>query len=252
MYNPFSLEGRHILITGASSGIGRQCAIDCSRMGARITLVARDETRLHETLSQMEGEGHACYSFDLSRTEYIGTLVTEAVSLGGKFDGFVHAAGIEMTKPIKLLTPNDYEQVYRINAISGFELVRHLTNVKNFNKSGAIALISSITSTIARTGVAAYSASKGAMVSVAKVMALELARKNIRVNTISPGTILTSLMQNYLSTLDQESYKARLSGFPLGLGKTSDISSTVIFLLSDASRWITGQNFIVDGGYTAQ
>ena len=112
--------------------------------------------------------------------------------------------------------------------------------------------IASITAVIARGGVAAYSASKGALISAARVMAVELAKRQIRVNCISPGTILTPLMQNYLSTLSEEQYKARVDGFPLGLGETTDISNAVVYLLSDASRWITGQNLIIDGGYTIQ
>lgn len=112
--------------------------------------------------------------------------------------------------------------------------------------------IASITAVIARGGVAAYSASKGALISAARVMAVEFAKRQIRVNCISPGTILTPLMQNYLSTLSEEQYKARVDGFPLGLGETTDISNAVVYLLSDASLWITGQNLIIDGGYTIQ
>lgn len=251
-YNPFSLQGKNILITGASSGIGRQCAIDCSKMGAKVALVARNEDRLKETLSMMEGGGHSWYSFDLNNIDGIKGLVNTIVADNGKLDGFVHAAGVEMTKPVKLLTPEDYESVYRINTISGFEFVRHLGSIKTFNKSGGVILIASITGVIARGGVAAYSASKGAMISAARVMAVEYSKRNIRINTISPGTILTPLMQNYLSTLSEEQRAARVSGFPLGLGQTTDISNAVIYLLSDASRWITGQNIVIDGGYTIQ
>lgn len=252
MFNPFSLEGKTILITGASSGIGRQCAIDCSKMGAKVVLVARNQERLDETISLMEGEGHKAYSYDLSNLDGIQDFVSAAVAENGKFDGFVHAAGVEMTKPVKLITPEDYEEIFRVNTLSGFEFARQLTGIKHFNKMGGVIFIASITAVIARGGVAAYSASKGALISAARVMAVELAKRQIRVNCISPGTILTPLMQNYLSTLSEEQYKARVDGFPLGLGETTDISNAVVYLLSDASRWITGQNFIIDGGYTIQ
>lgn len=250
MYNPFSLDGKTILVSGASSGIGRQCAIDCSKMGAKLVLVARNEDRLHETVSQMEGNYHGVYSYDLCDIEGIKELVTKIVADNGKLDGFIHSAGIEITKPLKLITSEDYSQVFRINSLSSFEFVRQLSSLKNFNRGGSIVLIASITAIIARNGLTAYSASKGAMVSAARVMALELAKREIRVNSISPGTILTPLMQNYLTSLNEEDYKKRIDGFPLGLGKTTDISNTCIFLMSDASRWITGQNLIVDGGYT--
>lgn len=252
MFNPFTLEGKTILITGASSGIGRQCAIDCSKMGAKVVLVARNQERLEETVSLMEGDGHRVYSYDLSNLDGIKDFVSSVVEDNGKFDGFVHAAGVEMTKPVKLLTPEDYDEVFRVNTLSGFEFARQLTNIKHFSKRGGVIFIASITAVIARGGVAAYSASKGALISAARVMAVELAKRQIRVNCISPGTILTPLMQNYLSTLGEEQYKARVDGFPLGLGETTDISNAVVYLLSDASRWVTGQNLIIDGGFTMQ
>lgn len=252
MYNPFSLEGKTVLVTGASSGIGRQCAIDCSKMGAKVVLVARNEERLSETMSQMVGTGHSSYSYNLTEINGIRSLVSAIVADNGKLDGFVHAAGIELTKPVKLLVPEDYEEVYKVNTLSGFEFARQLSNIKNFNKMGGVIFISSITAVVARGGVAAYAASKGALLSAARVMAVEFAKRQIRVNCISPGTVLTPLMQNFLSTLNEEQYNARVGGFPLGLGETTDISNAVIFLLSDASRWVTGQNLVIDGGYTIQ
>ena len=250
MCNPFSLEKKSIIITGASSGIGRQCAIDCSRMGAKVAIIGRNEDRLNETLSQMEGEGHAMYSYDLAQLDGIKDLVSKIVSENGKIDGVVCAAGIEKSAPFKLLKPSDYEEIMKINTFSAFELVRQASGVKVINIQASIVFISSITSVIARTTTAAYSASKGALVSGARVMAAELAKRNIRVNCISPGTILTPLMQTYLSQLSDEDYQKRISGFPLGLGETRDVSNACVYLLSDASRWITGQNIVVDGGYT--
>ena len=250
LYNPFSLEGKKILVTGASSGIGRQCAISCSHMGARAVLIGRNVERLEETKTQLEGEGHSFYSYDLSQIDGIKALVSQIVEERGKFDGVISAAGIEKSAPMKLLSPSDYESIFRVNTISAFELIRHATTIKSFNAPGSVVFISSITSVIARTTTCAYSASKGALVSGARVMAAELAKRKIRVNCISPGTILTPLMQNYLSQLSEEDYKKRVDGFPLGLGTTDDVANACIYLLSDASRWVTGQNMIVDGGYT--
>lgn len=252
MFNPFSLESKTILVTGASSGIGRQCAIDCSKMGAKVILIARNEERLAETLSMMEGEGHKSYRYDLCEVGGIKDIVSIVVAENGKLDGFIHAAGIEITKPMKLLTPEDYEQVYKVNTLSGFEFVRYISSVKNINKGGSIILMASITAVIGRGSVAAYAASKGAMVSATRTFSLELANRQIRVNCISPGTILTPLMENFLNTLEDEAYKKRVDGFPLGLGKTTDVSNACIYLLSDASRWMTGQNLIIDGGYTCR
>ena len=255
LYNPFSLENKRILITGASSGIGRQCAIDCSQMGANVVAVARNQARLDETLSQMEGEGHRCYSYDLSDAEGIGALVSTIVSDCGRLDGMIYAAGIEKTLPARLLKATDYNDVFRVNTLSALEMAKQVSSMKNFSKNaagGGIILVSSITSIIARAGTAAYSASKGALVSAARVLAVELSKRKIRVNCISPGTVLTPLMQNFLSELSEEEYNKRIGGFPLGLGETTDISNACIYLLSDASRWVTGQNLIIDGGFTIQ
>ena len=250
-FNPFSLEGKTILVTGASSGIGRQCAIDCSKMGAKVIAVGRDYERLVGVVDEM-GESGFSYSFDLNNLDGIKDLISDIVDNFGKLDGFIHAAGIEVTNPVKLSKPDDFESLYKVNCLSAFEIVKNLCGIKTFNKGGSIVLISSISGVIARKGLCAYAASKGALMSAARVMALEMASREVRVNTISPGTILTPMMQKALDTMNEDDRKKRIDGFPLGLGKTSDISNACIYLLSDASRWVTGQNLIVDGGYTVR
>lgn len=251
-YNPFNLQNKVIIVTGASSGIGAQCAIDCSKMGAKVVLIARNEERLNQTLNQMEGEGHLVKPYDLTVVDGIKGLLSSIVEKVGKVDGFIHAAGIEISKPVKLLSMDDYNTVFKINALSGFEFIHQLSSIKNMNKGGSIVLIASITGVIGRGSVSAYAASKGAMISACKSMALEFAKKQVRVNCVSPGTILTPLMQNYLNELDEDARIKRIDGFPLGLGEPSDVSNACIYLLSDASRWVTGQNIILDGGYTAR
>lgn len=251
--NPYSLEGKTIVVTGASSGIGRQCAIDCSKQGARVVAIARNQDRLDETLSSLDGEGHRCYSYDLSDSKGIGDLVSAIVTDCGRIHGMVYAAGIEKTLPFKLLKIEEYNEIFQVNTLSAFEMARCVSNIKSFNKlGGGIIFICSITATIARAGTAAYSASKGALASASRVLAIELAKRKIRVNCISPGTILTPMMQNYLSSLSEEEYNKRIGGFPLGLGEPSDVSLACVYLLSDAARWITGQNLIIDGGFTMQ
>ena len=250
-FNPFSLEGKTILVTGASSGIGRQCAIDCSKMGAKVIAVGRDHERLVSVVDEMGDSGFS-YSFDLNNLDGIKDLISDIVDNFGKLDGFIHAAGIEVTNPVKLSKPEDFESLYKVNCLSAFEIVKNLCGIKTFNKGGSIVLISSISGVIARKGLCAYAASKGALMSAARVMALEMASREVRVNTISPGTILTPMMQKALDAMNEDDRRKRIDGFPLGLGKTSDISNACIYLLSDASRWVTGQNLIVDGGYTVR
>ena len=250
-FNPFTLEGKTILVTGASSGIGRQCAIDCSKMGAKVVAIGRNQERLESVVAEMEGNG-VSYSYDLANLEGIKDLIATIVETHGKLDGFLHAAGIEVTNPVKLSKPEEYESLFQVNCMSAFEIVKNLCGIKTFNKGGSIVLISSISGVIARKGLSAYAASKGALMSAARVMALEMAPREIRVNTVSPGTILTPMMQNTLDAMKEEDRQKRVEGFPLGLGQTTDISNASIYLLSDASRWVTGQNLIVDGGYTVK
>lgn len=251
MKTSFLLTGKRIIVTGASSGIGRQCAIDCAKMGAKVVAIARSRERLEETLSLLEGEGHRFYSYDLSNYDGIADLVSTIVSDGGRIGGMVYAAGIDKTAPFNMMKPVDFNRLFIVNALSAIEMCRQVSHYKCFVKDGgSIVLIASITASIARACTSAYTASKGALVSTAREMAIELANRSIRVNCVSPGTILTPLMQDYLSKLTDEDYRKRVSGFPLGLGKTEDVSNACIFLLSEASRWITGQNIIVDGGFS--
>ena len=249
-FNPFSLMGKTVLVTGASSGIGRQCAIDCSKMGAKMVLVARNKERLEETVSCLEGTGHSYFSFDLKETDGIKELLSDVVAENGKLSGFLHCAGMEITKPAQLLTPDDYDELWKVNALSAFEMTKLLSSPKRFESGGSMVFVSSITAVIARNGLAAYSASKGALVSAARVFASELSRRHIRVNCVSPGTILTPMMEHFLSGLSEDDRKKRLEAFPLGIGHPSDVSNACVYLLSDASRWVTGQNLIIDGGFT--
>lgn len=249
VFNPFSLKGKNILVTGASSGIGRQCAIDCAKMGAKIIAIGRNLGRLDEVVNTIQGNG-VSYAYDLSNIEGIKELIAQIVEKHGRLDGFIHAAGIEVTKPIKLSKKEEFDSLFHVNCLSAIEFVKQLCGIKTFNKGGSIVLISSISGVIARKGLSAYAASKGALMSAARVMALEMAHREVRVNTISPGTILTPMMERALDAMKEEDRKARIDGFPLGLGQTTDISNACIYLLSDASRWVTGQNLIVDGGYT--
>ena len=252
MNNPFSLEGKTIIVTGASSGIGRQCAIDCSRQGAKVVAIARNRERLDETLSMLNGKGHCGFIYDFTNSEGITELVSTILRDCGRVGGMIYAAGTEKTLPIKLLRPDDYTSLYNVNALSAFELTRQISGMKSFSKDGgSIVFIASITSLIARAGTAAYTASKGALVSATRVFAAELSKRKIRVNCISPGTIQTPLIRKFLSTLSEDEYKNRISGYPLGLGLPSDVSLACVYLLSEAARWVTGQNLIIDGGYTS-
>lgn len=252
MNNMYDLKSRNILITGASSGIGRQCAISCSKMGARLVLVGLETDKLQNTISQLEGDDHIFYTQDITEYEKLEPIIKESVEKIGPINGFIHSAGIEMSRPLKVLKPENYEKVIAVNAISSFEIIRILSKIKYLPAEGAsYVLISSVMGVLGDIGNIAYCSSKGALLSAGKAMALELAPKKIRVNCVLPGVVQTEMALALFNTISEESKNSILKMHPLGLGKPEDVANACVFLLSAASRWITGTNFYVDGGYSA-
>jgi len=249
----FDLDHKNIIVTGASSGIGRQCAITFSQLGANVILIARNKERLKKTYNKLDKGNHLIISQDITEYNKLEEIVNTAVDKVGKISGFVHSAGIEMTLPLRSMTPSYYENMFAINVISGFELVRIISKKKYLDEKGAsFVFVSSVMGILGQAGKVSYCSSKGALLSGAKAMALELAKKNIRVNCVLPGVVETEMSNKMLENLPDESKKSIIDMHPLGLGKPEDIANTCTFLLSDASRWITGTNLIIDGGYSAR
>lgn len=247
MFNPFSLEGKRILVTGASSGIGRCVAITCSKIGAQMVLNGRNQERLDETLSMLEGEGHLALAADLSTQEGVDYLVSECPPL----NGLVHSAGFLHISSLKHTDQFMVRNVVDTNQISAVLLVIGLLRNKKIIKHSSIVLIASISGVfVSNTGEALYSATKGAISGFAKGAALELAAQGTRVNTICPGVVETPLLNVSKDAFSEEEMKALLSRYPLKrLGLPEDIANGAVFLLSDASEWITGINLLIDGGY---
>lgn len=254
MFNPLTIEGKTIVVTGAASGIGRQSSIDFADAGANLILLDLNADALEETRRICEEKGIKTFAraCNLTDSALLPSIIDEAVAAIGPIHGLLHAAGIEKTLPFNKLTSADYARIYEINVISAMNLVSVLSKKKNRGEGAKYVLIASITGVVGRPGVCAYAASKGALISAVKTLALELAPKGCTINCISPGTILTPLMKKMLESLSEEQKAERVSGFPLGLGQPSDISSTAMFLMSDGARWISGQNIVVDGGYTSR
>ena len=253
-YNPFSLANKVILVTGASSGIGAQCAIDCSRMGAKVILVARNEERLKQTLNQMEGEGHLVLPYDLSSSDGLKETVKEVVGQVGKINGVVNCAGISSVTPLKLVTDELLDQFFRTNVYAAINLSKEVTRAGNYDKEGGCSIIflASIMGLCGEKCKTMYSATKGALIAAARSMACELAKNRVRVNVVSPGAIETPINAKLPHMADPELRKELEGKHLLGLGECSDISNACIYLLSDAAKWVTGQNLIVDGGYTCK
>ena len=247
----FSLKNKNIIITGASSGIGKQCALECNKAGANIIFTGRNDYRLKATFDMLSGRNNLFYSFDITHFDVIKEIVNETVEKIGKIDGFIHSAGIELTKPFSLTKPEDYEKLYRVNVISGFEFAKVISSKKCINENGgSFIFISSVLGFVSKPGIISYSSAKGALINGTKSMALELAVKNIRVNCISPAVVETELSKAFIEKLPQEAKNDMLKMHPLGIGKPEDVANACIYLLSDESRWVTGSNLVIDGGYS--
>lgn len=249
MINPFSLEGKCILVTGASSGIGRGIAIQCSKMGARVVINGRNEQRLQETLSQMEGEGHVVINADLATQEGIDKVVSEIPML----DGYVHSAGIPTITPVKNIDRELMEKMLNVNTIAPIAMTSLLVKKKKLQKKGSIVFISSISGVcIGNTGEAPYSATKGALSGYIKTAAIELAARGTRINAICPGLVPTSILELSDTLFSKEQLVETMGPrYPMKrFGTPEDIANGAIYLLSDASSWVTGINLIIDGGYT--
>lgn len=245
-YNPFTLSGKTILVTGASSGIGKAIAVECSKMGATIIATGRNEERLNETLGQMVGEGHIAIGADLSEEEGITHLINKLP----KIDGMVLAAGIVEMLPISFASRKKFDKIFGTNLFSPAEIIRLVTKKKLFNPGLSIVAVDSVAgSTDIAPANSIYGSGKAALKAFIKYVALEMASKNIRANTISPGMILTPMHSG--GAVDDEKLQQTINGIPLKRwGTPEDIANCAIYLLSDASSYLTGTDIVIDGGYT--
>lgn len=252
MINPINLQGKNILVTGASSGIGKGIAIFLSKLGANVIMAARNEEKLKETYNELEKGNHSYYLIDLNNLDEIEGMLSDICSSGRKLNGIVHSAGISRTVPIQYLKLEDLKSIMTVNFYAFVELVKHFSKRKYNDNGGSIVAISSISSKVGARGLAAYCASKGALESAIRAMALELAPRNIRINSVAPSMIKTQIYDGLLDIVNNNDFEADLKKRQImGLGSPEDVASAAAFLLSDASRFITGTSIIVDGGYLA-
>lgn len=244
-YNPFTLEGKTILVTGASSGIGRATAIECSKMGATVILTARNEERLNETLSQMEGKGHSIVPADLADEEQIMNLAMTVPDL----DGLVFSTGMLEMKAVKFYTSKATNRICHTNLFSAMYLVRNLLKKRKINNSASLVFISSIAAAhVQSIGNGLYSVTKAALEAFMRQCAIELADYRIRANAIDPGMVDTNLLNGVVSNMeearkaDEEKYLCKRYGRP------EEIAWMSVYLLSDASEFVNGSTMIIDGG----
>ena len=244
--NPFSLEGKTILVTGASSGIGRAVAVECSRAGGCIIISGRNESRLHETFESLSGVGHGLIVADLKFEKGLEMVSEVAVEL----DGIVHAAGILSYVPFQFVTQKKLDETFSVNFFAPSMLSQKLIRKNRIKRGASVVFISSVNGVYcSSTGSTIYSSTKGAINGLVKGMALDLAEKQIRVNSVCPGMIETDLLKDGELTEDQLTEDRKK--YPLKrYGKPEEVAYAVIYLLSDAATWITGSNLLIDGGYT--
>lgn len=246
MYNPYSLEGKIILITGASSGIGRAVAVECSKLGAKVIITARNNERLKETYRMLEGDGHLLFTCDLSKPDAIVQLVSEIPII----NGMVCNAGTNKMIPISFMKYENIQEILNVNTVAPMLLLKEVCKKKKLSKGASVVFTSSMAGIgAAATGNGVYTASKGAISSFLKVAALELAPRKVRVNAVCPGMTRTPMI--YDDNVQDEELKKDMERYPLGrYGEPQDIAWAMIYLLSDASTWVTGTNLVIDGGLT--
>lgn len=245
-YNPFTLENKTILVTGASSGIGKATALECAKMGASVIITGRDEKRLHQTFERLEKGNHKKIVCDLHPEENIKQLSEQLTTL----NGIVHAAGIAKKLPFPFISSKKMNEMLDVNFFAPVLLSQMLIKAKKLSKGASIVFISSIDGPVtAHIGNSMYAASKGAVTAMAKNMAVDLASKQIRVNCILPGMVETPLIHS--ENITQEQLELDMTLYPLKrYGKPEEIAYAAVYLLSDASAWTTGANLIIDGGFT--
>ena len=245
-YNPFSLEGKTILVTGASSGIGAETSVECSRLGATVILSGRNQERLLEVLSRLDtsfSQKHQFIIADLSSEDDIAALVERIDYI----DGLVNNAGVNRVKPVSFIKSDDLDFIFRNNTYPGVLLTKLLVKKKKLRKNSSIVFTSSVSSFFNAPGRALYAGSKAAITSFMRSFAVELADKSIRANAVHPGMVETKLSQENLT--DEERAKD-MAEYPLKrYGKPEEVAWAIIYLLSDASAWVTGTSLIIDGGF---
>jgi NAD(P)-dependent dehydrogenase (short-subunit alcohol dehydrogenase family) len=253
----FSLEGKIILITGASSGLGKGLAAACAASGAELILFGRDKTRLEETARECAcAGGGGCLEIrlhDLSaELDRLPQLARELVKRHGAVDGLVHCAGLLKLTPLQAFRAESAVELFQVNALAGIMLTKGLLLARQIDRPVSVVFMSSVMGRVGKPGRIAYGLSKGALEAAVKSLALELIPENIRVNAVAPAVIKTKMIEEYFDSIPEATKNGVLAEMPMGLGTIQDIASAIVFLLSDASRYITGTSLLVDGGYCAQ
>ncbi len=246
----YDFAEKHFLVTGASSGIGRATAVLLGQCGAKVSVVARREDMLKETISLMPNNNHKAYICDLCKTEEIENLMKEIVLKNGALSGLVYCAGVAPSRPLKMTQKKDMDIAMTVNFYSFVEFMRCISKKNNYAENASCIAISSISSVVGYKGKIAYCSSKAALDAAVRCMAQELADRNIRVNTIQPAWVDTYLYRRYMENWGDNAATSEMTGKELlGITSPDEIASMAAYLLSDASKTITGSAVRIDSGY---
>lgn len=251
MLNLLDLSDRTILVTGASSGIGRATSVLLSQLGARIVLVGRRVEQLEHTASLMESDRHLVRPCDLSKSEEIPAWLKQLSRETGPLHGLVHSAGVQVIKPVRFLNQDTFDELMLINLTVAMQLAKGFRQKDVCTKPSSVVFLSSVMGIVGQPGLSAYAASKAGLIGLAKSLALELAPEGIRVNCVAPGQVRTEMAERMEQTLGPDQVAKIESMHPLGLGEPRDVACSIAFLLADTAKWMTGSTLVVDGGYTA-
>lgn len=250
-FNPMSLEGRTILVTGATSGIGKATAIYLSKLGARVVASGRNQERLDETLVALEGEGHIGRLFDLADLDGIVPWMKALCAEIGPLNGIAHCAGVQATRPIQAVKPDFVMDVLTQNLGAALMLAQGFRLKACHGNPASLVYCSSSAALKTAPGNVVYAASKGGIVSAVKGLGVELVRDGVRVNAVAPAMVDTPMSDQFRTILSEENFQRVVDMHPLGLGRPDDVAAAIAFLLADTSRWITGSILSVDGGFLA-
>lgn len=241
----------NVLLTGASSGIGFETLKNLIQEGHNVTAIARDFSKIKDFTSSVNENQLSCNILDLSNTLEIEPFF-KRLNLEEKFNAFIHCAGMEETVPLTLYSPEKIERIYKLNVFSGIELLRNFSKKKFSNDGASVIFLSSVMGELGQPGKIGYCSTKAAILGVVKASALEFAKRGIRVNAVLPGVVETPMTKNLFTQLSEDNIAEIVGMHPLGIGSTDDVVPMLMFLISNGSRWITGQSFIIDGGYSVQ
>lgn len=250
--NPISLEGRTVLVTGASSGIGREVCVLSAQLGAKVILVGRNREQLQATADRLNGAPHHIEVFDCNQLDAIKDWLKQVSAEQGSLHGLVHCAGLQTLQPLRMMKRAKIDELLRINFLAAVELARAFRQRDVYQKPASLVFLSSVMGLVGMPALSIYCASKGALDSFCRALALEYADEAIRVNCVSSGLVRTEMLAKIEQQMTTEQFAAVEAAHPLGLGAPQDVANAVAFLLADTGRWITGTTLVVDGGYTAK